>query len=173
MLQIVDQSTLGMYVEGDLRWGIDFLDLAQTWANVRSKDPSTKVGAVIARRDHTIVSIGYNGFPRGYPDDFELYADRAMKYPRVVHAEMNAVATAREPLDSSHTLYCPLIPCSECTKNLIQFGIHRVVCWLPNHETAELHNRWKDSFGVTEELLEKCNGFLTLIDRNIRPLVGR
>jgi len=36
-------------------------DLVGSW----SKDPSTKVGAVIIRPDRTIASVGYNGFPRG------------------------------------------------------------------------------------------------------------
>ena len=66
-------------------WHQRFLALAAhvgSW----SKDPSTKVGAVIVRNDRTIVSVGYNGFPRHCDDDPELYADRTKKYPRTVHA---------------------------------------------------------------------------------------
>ncbi len=36
---------------------------------MRSKDPSTQVGACIVNNDKRIVGIGYNGFPRGCSDD--------------------------------------------------------------------------------------------------------
>ena len=34
-------------------------------SSMRSKDPSTQVGACIVNEDKRIVGIGYNGFPRG------------------------------------------------------------------------------------------------------------
>lgn len=35
----------------------------------RSKDPSTQVGACIVSQDNKILSMGYNGFPKGCSDD--------------------------------------------------------------------------------------------------------
>jgi dCMP deaminase len=103
-------------------WDDRFFDLADmvgSW----SKDPSTKVGAVIIRPDRTIASVGYNGFPRGVDDSPEIYEDRPTKYMRIVHAEANAILSAREPLHG-YTLYVtPLHPCATCSGLIIQAGI--------------------------------------------------
>lgn len=103
-------------------WDDRFFDLADmvgSW----SKDPSTKVGAVIIRPDRTIASVGYNGFPRGVDDNPEIYEDRPTKYMRIVHAEANAILSAREPLHG-YTLYVtPLHPCATCSGLIIQAGI--------------------------------------------------
>ena len=77
------------------KWDGRFLDLA-TFIAEWSKDPSTKVGAALVRPDRTIVSVGFNGFPRGVLDHAERYQDRSTKYEMVVHAEMNALLSSRE-----------------------------------------------------------------------------
>lgn len=51
-----------------LSWDEYFMGLAHLSA-MRSKDPSTQVGAVIVSGEHRVVSIGYNGFPNGCSDD--------------------------------------------------------------------------------------------------------
>lgn len=51
-----------------LSWDDYFMWNAQL-ASLRSKDPSTQVGACIVDADQRIVSIGYNGFPRDCSDD--------------------------------------------------------------------------------------------------------
>ena len=48
-------------------WNKRFLDLAGHVAGW-SKDPSTKVGAVIVNDDKQVLGLGYNGFPRGVHD---------------------------------------------------------------------------------------------------------
>ena len=47
-----------------LSWDDYFISVAFLTA-MRSKDPSTQVGACIVNNDNKIVGIGYNGFPRG------------------------------------------------------------------------------------------------------------
>ena len=74
-------------------WRDHFLGLAQFKAS-KSKDPSTKCGAVIVGPDMAERALGFNGFPRGCDDSPELYADRETKLLRVVHAEANAIAQA-------------------------------------------------------------------------------
>jgi dCMP deaminase len=106
-------------------WHEDFIRLAQFWADLRSKDPSTKVGAVIADVENQIVSIGYNGFPAGVLDHAELLDEKSEKYPRVVHAEANAILRAGERAVGAN-IYCTLFPCSECAKLIIQSGICEV-----------------------------------------------
>ena len=53
------------------KWDANFLTLANTVC-MFSKDPSTKVGAVIVDDDKRVVSIGYNGFPKAIKDDYRL-----------------------------------------------------------------------------------------------------
>jgi dCMP deaminase len=110
------------------KWIRRFLKLAQevsTW----SKDPSTKVGAVIVGKNGQIVSQGYNGFPRGISDRAERLNDRPLKYKLVVHAERNALLNALYNGVSVKgcTLFVHGLPvCNECAKSIIQAGISKV-----------------------------------------------
>ena len=123
------------------KWELRFLALAcviSTW----SKDPSTKVGAIIVRPDMTIASVGYNGFPKNMKDDAYLYADRDVKLSRIIHAEMNAILHAREPLHG-YTLYTwPMMSCDRCAVQVIQSGIARVVA---PKLSREISKRWEKS----------------------------
>ena len=51
-----------------LSWDDYFMSVAFLSA-MRSKDPSTQVGAAIVNEENRIVGIGYNGFPTGCSDD--------------------------------------------------------------------------------------------------------
>lgn len=91
-------------------WWDRFYLRGAEWISSASKDPSTKVGAVIVRPDRTVASVGYNGFPRKIADTPERLNDRDTKYELIVHGEMNAMAWAREPVDG-YTLYTwPFLP---------------------------------------------------------------
>lgn len=131
------------------KWDKRFLDLAAHIAGW-SKDPSTQTGAVIVRPDRTIVSVGYNGFPREMNDDEELYANRDVKYERIIHCEMNAILTAREPL-RGFTLYTwPFLSCPRCAVHVAQSGIAECVApTVPEH----LVDRWG-------EPLDRACGYL-------------
>jgi len=138
------------------KWDLRFLHLASEIASW-SKDPSTQVGAVIVRRDKTIASVGYNGFPRGCEDRPEYYADRDIKYPRVVHAEVNAILSAKEPLNG-YTLYVDfkspgLSPaCANCAGIIIQSGINRVVGWQDSRETE----RWTKDLEIAAQMFREA-----------------
>lgn len=132
-------------------WDRWYIELAAFVAG-RSRDPSTKVGAVIVRPDKTIASVGFNGFPRGVSDDPALYANREEKYKRVVHAEMNAILTAREPLHG-YTMYLSLMPCERCAVHVIQAGIKSVVAQAPSPEQSE---RWADAMATAIALFEEA-----------------
>lgn len=110
----------------DTKWDNRFIDLAahiSSW----SKDPHTKVGAVITNDKNHIVSLGYNGFPRGVIDSEARYNNRDDKYKFVCHAERNAIDNAHTDVTGC-TIYVTLMPCNECAKSIIQRGIKRVVC---------------------------------------------
>lgn len=105
--------------------------LAQLSA-LRSKDPSTQVGACIVNSKKRIIGIGYNGFPTGCSDEM-LPWDREgdyldTKYPYVCHAEMNAIAnSSNKPELEGSTMYVSLFPCNDCAKLIVQVGIRGVV----------------------------------------------
>lgn len=115
--------------QGVLSWDEYFMGLAHLSA-LRSKDPSTQVGACIVSADKKVVGIGYNGLPRGCDDDdFPWVRDGAFletKYPFVVHAELNAILNSNQDLRGC-SLYVSLFPCNECAKAIIQAGIKRIV----------------------------------------------
>jgi dCMP deaminase len=104
-----------------------------------SKDPSTKVGAVIVDANRRIIGVGYNGFPRGVKDTSSRYHDKAEKYPRVVHAEVNAILNSRGSVNGASIYIHPLFTCCECAKIIIQSGIVRVVAYAPDEERHDNH----------------------------------
>ena len=106
-------------------WDIRFLELAKhvsSW----SKDPRTKVGAVLVNETKQVLSVGYNGFPRGVFDLESRYEDRPTKLMFVAHAERNALDNCFADTRGS-TLYITLPPCNECVKSIIQKGVKRIV----------------------------------------------
>jgi len=137
-------------------WDKRFLDLAEHVAQW-SKDPRTKVGAVIVDEKKRVVSVGYNGFPRGVDDDEHRYEDRELKHLFVAHAERNALDNSPMPVDG-FTLYSPLMPCSECAKSIIQNGITRVVSYAPTRDGTgfnwHITLKMFDEAGVTLDLLD-------------------
>jgi len=134
------------------KWDRRFLAMAEHVAQW-SKDPSTKTGAVIIRPDRTVASVGYNGFPRGVADDYRKLNNREVKYEITVHCEMNAILSAREPLEG-YTLYChPFNSCTRCAVHVIQAKIKRVVSLTPSED---LLSRWADSLQQTERLFAEA-----------------
>jgi len=133
------------------KWDKRFLEMAKLVASW-SKDPSTQVGA-IAVRNRNVIAQGYNGFPRGVDDNEIYYANRAIKYKRIVHAEMNAIYNAAENGVSlkDSTIYVIGLPiCHDCAKGLIQAGISRVVT--PQQEIPE---NWKDSVSSSQSMFDE------------------
>ena len=100
-----------------------YFDIAEEVAK-NSKDPSTKVGAVIVDKFGKEISKGYNGFVDACKEEFMTY-ERPMKYNLIVHAEMSAILSAKQDLTgcSIYTLYAP---CSNCLKHILQSGISKI-----------------------------------------------
>ena len=116
-----------------------------------SKDIHTKVGSVIVGRDQEIISMGWNGFPRGIDDSVENRYERPVKYLYTVHSEANSILNAARIGVSckGSTLYTTLFCCNECAKMVIQAGIVKVVY-------AERKDNWEESFKVSEEMFEEA-----------------
>lgn len=117
------------------KWDRRFMDLAELVASW-SKDPSTKVGCVIVNDLRQVISLGYNGFPRGVDDDLRRYENRENKYLMVQHAEANAMHNAIQS-PRGCTAYVTAHPCSQCAGALIQCGVKRVVCPDPSGGFSE------------------------------------
>jgi dCMP deaminase len=130
-------------------WDARFLDLAK-FISSWSKDPSTRVGAVICDRDNRVISVGYNGFPKNVDDNDRLF-NRDIKYNIVVHGEINAILFANRPLNDCILYTYPFMPCSKCASMIIQAGIKRVVSY--NNKP----DRWRENFLIAENLFKETN----------------
>lgn len=118
-----------------ISWGEMFFEIAKIVAK-RSKDPKTKVGAVLVK-DNCIIGVGYNGDPRNFEYDFDWSSSE--KYDYVIHAELNAISNATRIGAKVYgaDIYLTLSPCHDCIKLLIQNGI-RNVYYLEEYKDIEL-----------------------------------
>ena len=117
--------------EDYINWDEYFMGVAFLSA-MRSKDPNTQVGACIVSQDNKILSMGYNGFPKGCSDDdfpWNRESDDPYdnKYFYTTHSELNAILNYRGGSLEGCKLYVTLFPCNECAKALIQSGIRTVI----------------------------------------------
>ena len=140
--------------ENYISWDTYFMSIAKL-SSLRSKDPSTQVGACIVSSDNRILSIGYNGAPNGFGDeDFPWEREGKpvdTKYMYVCHAELNAILNFRgnkRDLEESK-LYASLFPCNECAKAIVQSGIKEVIY---------LDNKYKDTDSciASRRLFDTC-----------------
>lgn len=139
-----------------------YLSLAIYQANLFSKDPSTKVGAILlAPNSLQMLSMGYNGFPRGIDETDPKRWERPTKYMFAEHAERNAIYNAARrgtPLEGAICVVS-LFPCADCARALIQSGISRIVTAEPDMS----HDRWGSHFEVSLKLFEEAGVALQLI----------
>lgn len=119
--------------EDYINWDEYFIGVAKLSAK-RSKDPNTQVGACIVSEDNKILSMGYNGFPRGCSDeefpwgkDLELIDPYNAKYLYSTHSELNAILNYRGGSLEGSKIYVTLFPCNECAKAIIQAGIKTII----------------------------------------------
>ena len=135
--------------EDYISWDEYFMGVAQL-SGMRSKDPNTQVGACIVSKSNKILSMGYNGFPCGCPDDEFPWAregqDEETKYPYVTHAELNAILNYRGGSLEGTKLYVSLFPCNECAKAIIQSGIECVVYDCDKYEGTPMNRAAKKMF---------------------------
>ena len=142
------------------KWDLRFLELATIYGSW-SKDPSSKVGAVIAD-DNLQVSQGYNGFPKGCDDDPAIYADRERKYLRIIHAERNALHYSNRDNHKGCTMYCTLPSCCQCTGDIITAGIKRLVYYEPPTQFAI---RWTASIKEATKMCKEAGVEIVIYKR--------
>lgn len=131
-----------------------YYQLATYQASLFSKDPNTKVGAILLAHDSfQILSTGFNGICRKLKETEERWT-RPMKYKWVAHAELNAIANAARSGVKIENSICvvTMFPCVECCKALIQSGIDTIISGTP-----DLNNpRWGDDFKISLEMLHEA-----------------
>ena len=132
-----------------ISWDEYFMSIALL-SCMRSKDPSTQVGACIVNDLNHIVGVGYNGFPKGCEDTVFPWEREGefidTKYPYVVHAEQNAILNSSTSVRGAR-IYVSLFPCHECTKYIIQAGIIEMIY---------MHNKYDgtDSIRASKKMLD-------------------
>lgn len=148
------------------RWDGHFLKMALHQSEM-SKDPSTRVGAVIVGPDKEVVSTGWNGFPRGVKDTTERLSDRDVKMKLVVHAEMNAILNAarRGSALKGCTLYLVATddtglvwggpPCTRCAVEIIQAGVWEIV----SYPFKAVPSRWQEDIAYSKSIIDEAGLF--------------
>ena len=152
---------------GYITWDEYFMGVA-ILSGLRSKDPNSQVGCCIVSQDNKILSMGYNGFPKGCSDD-EFPWDREgdtldTKYVYVAHSELNAILNYSGGSLAGAKLYVSLFPCNECAKAIIQCGIKEVI--YDSDKYAELPStiaskRMMEAAGVTYRKYERTGREVT------------
>jgi len=139
--------------------------------SMKSKDPSTHIGAVIVGPDNEVRSIGYNGLPRNVND----YIDRLMpqeKYYWFEHAERNAIynATLMGVSLKNSKMYTNGVPCADCARAVIQSGIKEVIVhneWNNNNDP-----KWNESCNIGKEMLLESGVNIRYYDKPILEITG-
>ena len=130
----------------------------------KSKDRSTKVGAVIVDDDNTVLATGFNSFPRGVNDDVDERHERPAKYMWTEHAERNAIYNAARQVLKGSTLvlqYAPC-PCTDCTRGVIQSGIKKII--VPKGAFFPGIGKWDESLKVAKEMLDEAGVEIEEVD---------
>ena len=105
----------------NISWEQYALKLAEV-ASLKSKDPYVQVGCCLLRHDHSVASLGFNGFPSGMSEDWSN-RDERRKY--VVHSETNALRYVKP--NECYLAAVTLLPCNDCLKSLASYGIKKIV----------------------------------------------
>lgn len=120
----------------------------------KSKDPSTKVGAVLVRPDMKMASIGFNGFPRRMKDNPQYLSDpafRAHKLKRMVHAEINAIHLCETTATDGYHMVVTRHPCGDCALQIACTGVTDV--WYLEDDDYE--KRWAESVADARQIFEE------------------
>lgn len=150
-----------------ISWDEYFMGVA-VLSSLRSKDPSTQVGACVASDKNKVLTMGYNGMPIGCDDEVMPWGRDGddvlnQKYMYVCHAEFNAILNARVSLDGSR-IYVTLFPCNECAKAIIQSGIKEVIYFDDKYKDLPMTIASKKMFDLAGVKYRKFEGTMPTIE---------
>lgn len=154
------------YIRGHNTWNDYFFDLCEV-ISCKSKDPSTKVGAVIVNSGNSIISTGYNGFPIGVDDSIVSRFERPEKYTWTCHAEENAIAfAARNGISTNGArLYCNRLPCcAKCTRLALQAGIMQFA--ILSDVSEDTLGRWREENEIAIKMINESGATMNIYHKN-------
>ena len=171
-----------------MNWDELFIKQAMLIAE-KSKDPSTKVGCVLVGKDNEVLSMGFNGFPRGVQEEFTVHHpignfaireerkllekrwERPAKYAWIEHAERNAIYNAARNGIRLHGARAyinwePQAVCSDCCRALIQSGIIEVIGPnIPFRGVTKSSGDLQDfKFGIAQKMAEEAGLRIRKVD---------
>ena len=141
-------------------WDERFIGLARHIAGW-SKNPSTKVGAVVVDRTGCIVSEGYNDVVRRIELTEAQWNDSATRRFYGVHAEANVILHARIANLNDCVLYVTHFPCVACAKLIIESGI----CIICVPESAGIET-WEDEQAKAQEMFLEAGILAVVVKEN-------
>ncbi len=159
-------------INDNITWDQYFMTIAYA-VSMKSKDPSTRVGAIIVGIDNEIRSTGYNGFPRNISDKLNRYENKEYKQLIENHAEENAIMNCVRigtPVKGCR-LYTTWTPCANCARLIIQAGITAVIYDInyPGHQNRGL---WQKSMQISSEMLEEAGVKLVAFKDKLLKIEG-
>jgi dCMP deaminase len=136
-------------------WDQRFMEMALLVAGW-SKDTNTKVGAVVVGPGKELLTVGYNGFPRGVDDEVVTRYERPLKYLWTIHAEENAIFNASRIGVSlaGATIYVNGnhgFPCAPCARAIVQCGIKRLVGLPPDMSNEKYADEYRETIKMFQE----------------------
>lgn len=167
-------------VKSLLEWDEYFM-LQAMMASFKSKDPSTKVGAVFVDENNHQVTMGYNGFVAGIDEDKLPWGKdpsaplEYQKYGYVVHAEANAILHSKDSLAGTRA-YVTLFPCHECAKLLASSKVSEVVYLSDKHCETESNRISKKIFelaGIKYRQLEVKDTLINNMHQHFQVLLDQ
>lgn len=157
----------------EINWDEYFMKMAE-FVKIKSKDRSTQVGAVVVGNGHAVLSMGYNGFPRGVNDDIDLRHERPTKYLFTEHAERNAIYSAARNgvslLGSTIYITGGGFACADCARAIIQAGIKEAI-GMEGKFCGK--GSWEESCRVGEEMMLEAGMNLILLNNKYERMIGK
>lgn len=113
------------------KWEQAYMKTAEIFGSL-STAKRLQVGAIIVK-DNRIISIGYNGTPKGWDNccEYEVIENGVpglKTKPEVIHAEANAIAKLAGSHESGNgaDMFITHAPCVACAKQIYSAGIKKV-----------------------------------------------
>lgn len=128
----------------------DFMKYADLIVAQESKDPNSKVGAVLLNKEGLKVN-GFNKFPEGCENTPERW-ERPLKYDWVNHAEPTVICNAaRMGISTENSqLWLNWYPCKDCAGFIVEAGVMRLFV---DKEPEWDHPKWGKGFKIARQKL--------------------
>lgn len=147
-VSIVDRETKVRYPDPHHKH-MEYADLVVAQ---RSKDPASKVGAILVKYGK-VIAEGCNQLPDGCEELPERY-ERPDKYDWMNHAEPTVICNAAKDGIGTRDadMYINWYPCLVCAGFIVQAGIKRLFA---DEEPDWNHHKWGRDFHIAKKKLEE------------------